>query len=146
MTTVPLFLGSMCTSERTAPVVRGKLLRKMVGDNEKLTSKCKVDLARMPPCQSALMPHIQRVNHRVALYKRAHEGILERPKPYDQGQGWTKNADGVLEPVWCLKPILPVSLIDLLADGGCEEEDDEEDEEEDEEVDFDAFAESDDEF
>ncbi|KAK7114404.1 hypothetical protein V1264_000467 [Littorina saxatilis] len=113
----------------------------MVGDNEKLTSKCKVDLAGMPPCQSALMPHIQRVNHRVALYKRAHEGILERPKPYDQG--WTKNADDVLEPVWCLKPILPVSLIDLLADGGCEEEDDEE---EDEEVDFDAFAESDDEF
>ncbi|KAK7102311.1 hypothetical protein V1264_020548 [Littorina saxatilis] len=129
--------------EKSVDVVRGKLLRKMVGDNEKLTSKCKVDLARMPPCQSALMPHIQRVNHRVALYKRAHEGIQERPKPYDQGQGWTKNADGVLEPVWCLKPILPVSLIDLLADGGCEEEDDEE---EDEEVDFDAFAESDDEF
>ncbi|KAK7114521.1 hypothetical protein V1264_000575 [Littorina saxatilis] len=97
----------------------------------------------MPPCQSALMPHIQRVNHRVVLYKRACEGILERPKPYDQGQGWSKHADSVLEPVWSLKPILPVSLIDLLVDGGCEEE---ENKEEEEEVDFDAFAESDDEF
>ncbi|KAK7096426.1 hypothetical protein V1264_005724 [Littorina saxatilis] len=113
----------------------------LVGEHEKFTSKSTVDLARMPPCQSALMPHIQRINHCVALYKRAREGILERPKPYDQGQGWSNNADSVLEPVWSLKPILPVSLIDLLADGGCEEEENDEKEG----VDFDAFAESDDE-
>lgn len=53
-----------------------------------------------------------------------------------------KNEDGVVEPVWSLNSILPVSLIDLLADAGCEEEE----KEEEEEVDFDAFTESDDEF
>ena len=37
--------------------------------DDKLTSKSKVDLARLPPCYSTLKPHIQRVNHRVALYK-----------------------------------------------------------------------------
>ena len=57
--------------ETSVDGARVKLLRKMVGDGEKLTSKSKVDLGRLPPCYSALKPHIQRVNHRVALYKRA---------------------------------------------------------------------------
>ena len=74
--------------ESSVDVVRTKLLRKMVGEDEKLTSRSKVDLARLPPCQSALKPHIQRVNHRSALYKRANEAILEKPNPYDDGQGW----------------------------------------------------------
>lgn len=60
-------------------VVRAKLLRKMVGENEKLTSKSKVDLARLPPCQFALTPHVWRVNHRLCLYKRANVPILEKP-------------------------------------------------------------------
>ena len=34
--------------------LRAKLLRKFVGEDEKLTSIPKVDLARLPPCQSAL--------------------------------------------------------------------------------------------
>ena len=72
----------------TVDVVRTKLLRKMVGEDDNLTSRSKVDLARLPPCQSALKPHIQRVNHRAALYKRANEAILEKPNPYDDGQGW----------------------------------------------------------
>ena len=42
-----------------------KLLRKIVGEDEKLTSKSKVNLARLPPCHSALKPHFQRVNHRI---------------------------------------------------------------------------------
>ena len=62
-----------------------KLLRKIVGEDEKLISKPKVDLAHLPPCHSALKPHLQRVNHRVVLYKRADESILEKPKPYDDG-------------------------------------------------------------
>ncbi|KAK2160640.1 hypothetical protein NP493_1632g00000 [Ridgeia piscesae] len=37
---------------------------------DSLTSKSKVDLARLPPCHSILKPHVQHVNHRgVALYK-----------------------------------------------------------------------------
>ena len=63
--------------------LRAKPLRKIVREDEKLTSKLKVDLARLPPCHPALKPHIQRVNHRVALYKRADESILEKPNPYD---------------------------------------------------------------
>ena len=51
--------------------LRAKPLRKYVGEDEKHTSKPKVDLARLPHCHSALKPHLQRVKYRVALYKRA---------------------------------------------------------------------------
>ena len=78
--------------------LRAKPLRKIVGEDEKLTSKPKVDLARLPPCHPALNTHLQRMNHRVALYKRADESILENPNPYDDGQGWIRTDDGMLEP------------------------------------------------
>ena len=77
--------------------LRTKPLCKIVGEDEKLTSKLKVDLARLPPCHPALMSHIQRVNHRVALYKHADESILEKPNPYEDGQGWIRTEDGLLE-------------------------------------------------
>ena len=79
--------------------LRAKHLRKIVGDNEKLTSKSKIDLARLPPCYYALKPHLPRLNHRVALYKRADESILEKIKTYDDGKGWIRTEDGVLGPV-----------------------------------------------
>ena len=116
--------------ESSIEVVRTKLLRKMVGKDEKLTSTSKVDLARLPPYQSALKPHIQRANHRAALYKRANEAILEKPNPYDGGQGWVNTHEGVLEPMWSFGPIMPTSLVDLLAT--CDREVVEEDEEEEE--------------
>ena len=100
--------------DTSVDVARAKLLRKMVGENEKLTSKSKVDLARLPPCQSALKQHVNRVNHRICLYKRADIPILEKPKPYDQGQGWTRTNEGVLEPLWSSVPVLPKSLVDLM--------------------------------
>ena len=78
--------------------LRAKPLRKIVGEDEKLISKLKIDLARLPPFHTALKPHLQRMNHRVALYKRADESILEKPNPYDDGQGWIRTEDGVLEP------------------------------------------------
>ena len=98
-----------------------------------MTSKSKVDLARLPPCQSALKPHIQRVNHCVALYKRANEPFIEKPKPYSQNQGWTLN-DGLLEPVWSNCAVLPSSLVDILGHEDLEQDSVEhsEDEEEDE--------------
>ena len=46
--------------------LRAKLLRNIVGEDEKLTSKPKVDLACLPHCQSALKPHLQQVNHHTA--------------------------------------------------------------------------------
>ena len=79
---------------------RTKPLRKIVGEDQKLTSKPKVDLARLLPCHLALKPNIQRVNQRVALFNRADESILEIPNPCDDGQGWIRTKDGVLEPVW----------------------------------------------
>ena len=57
-----------------------------------------VDLARLPPCNSALRPHIQRVNHRVCLYKCADDPTVQKPQPCDEGQGWVMTPAGVLEP------------------------------------------------
>jgi len=102
--------------------VRGNLLRKMVGDDKKLTSKSKVDLARLPPCAAALKPHNQRVNHHVSLYKHAHESIVEKPQPHEEGQGRKKNDDDLLEPIWSCEPILPSSLVDILESGSLGED------------------------
>ena len=112
--------------------LRTKPLRKIVGEDEKLTSKPMVDLARLPPCHPALKPHLQRVNHRVALYKRAGESILEKPNHYDNGQGWIRTEDGVLEPVWSCDAALPNSLVDLLDTDDREDKEKEEDEKEEE--------------
>ena len=49
--------------ETSVNSVRTKMLRKMVGEDKKLT-KSKVDLSRIPPCSDSLLPHIQRVNYR----------------------------------------------------------------------------------
>ena len=100
--------------EKSVDLVRSKLLKKMVGEDSTLNTKSKVDMVRLPPCRDSLIPHIHRVNHRVACYKRAAEPIFERPKPYDEGQGWLKTEEGVLEPVWSVGPVLPPSLLDLL--------------------------------
>jgi hypothetical protein len=77
----------------------------MVDENEKFTSKSKVDLARLPPCQSTLTPHAQHVNHRLCLYKRANVPIWERLKHYDQGQGWIRTEEGLLELLGSCGPV-----------------------------------------
>ena len=103
----------------------------------------KVDLTRLPPCQSALIPHIQRVNHRVAFYKKADIQIVEKPNPTDDGQGWCMNERGVIEPVWSSGPILPISLVDLLDKNQVNSQNIDDDSEE--EIDIDDFLDSDDE-
>ena len=80
------------------------------------------------------MPHIQRVNHRLACYKRVGQAIVWRPKPHDPGQGWEKNDSGSLEPIWSSSPLLPPSLVDLMEPSSKEESDVEE--ETDQEIDF----------
>ena len=55
--------------EKSVNSVRSIMLRKMVGENEELTTKSKVDLSRLPPCRDNLIPHIARVNYRLANYK-----------------------------------------------------------------------------
>ena len=113
------------TRETSVNLVRAKMMHKMVGRNMKLTSKSKVDLARIPPCLNSLKPHIERVNYRVACLKEAHTPIFDTPKPDEEGKGWMKNDTGDLEPIWSYGNILPPSLVDLIEDD--EEDDGEED-------------------
>ncbi|KAG1651612.1 hypothetical protein GQR58_026883 [Nymphon striatum] len=40
--------------------------------------------------------------------------IFWSPKPYDPEQGWERNDEGVLEPVWSSAPVLPPTMIDLV--------------------------------
>ena len=102
--------------EDSVNAVRGKMLKKMIGDDQSLNAKSKVDLVRLPPCQDALIPHIQRTNYRTACYRRASECTIQCPNPYDKGHGWLKSAAGEIEPVWSVGPFLPARLVDILAD------------------------------
>ena len=120
--------------EKSVNAVRSIMLKQMVGEVEELTSKSKVDLSRLPPCRDSLVPHIYRVNHRLAHYKRAYKATFFSPKPYDPEQGWKKTEEGILEPVWSYGPIIPPSLIDLVEKTV---EEVEEEEEEEEEIDYD---------
>ena len=115
--------------ELSVNVVRGKMLKKMVGEDETISRKSKIDLARIPPCQDSLIPHCQRANHRLACHKRANQPIIEKPKPYDMDQGWQKVENGSLEPIWSRGPILPMSLIDLLDSTDWDLDDEDEDDE-----------------
>ena len=58
---------------------------------------------------------------------------MEKPKPYDDGQGWIRTDDVVLEPVWSCDTVLLNALVDLLDTGGHEEE-------EEGDFDFDDFS------
>ena len=115
--------------ESSVNVVRVKMLKKMVGEDETISKKSKIDLARIPPCQDSLIPHCQRANHRLACHKRANQPIIEKPKPYDMDQGWQKVENGSLEPIWSRGPILPMSLIDLLDSTDWDLDDEDEDDE-----------------
>ena len=108
--------------ETAVDTVRAKMIKKMVGDDLTPSCRSKVDLAKLPPCQSSLIPHVQRVNYRVAGYKRADVSIFEKPKAYEEGCGWNKDAEGLIEPLWSVAQILPQSLVDLLSEVPTEEE------------------------
>ena len=98
-------------------------------DDKYLTIKYKVDFAGLPPCYDSLITHIERVNNRLANYKRAATPVFWHPKPHNPGQGWEKTADGILEPVWSCEPALPPCLIDLLENTAEEAENNEDDNE-----------------
>ena len=85
----------------------------MVGEDNLLTIKSKIDLIKLPPAEESLKPHIYCVNHHVAMYKRASELIYWTPKIWDKNEGWVKNDNGVLDPVCFLWSILQ-SLVDIL--------------------------------
>ena len=94
--------------------IRLKMLKKMVGEGEELkSSSSKVDLTKLPPCQSNFITHLQRVNYRAAHYKRAQKPVYDAPKPSDPNQGW-HIIDGALEPKWTDGLLFPQSVIDLF--------------------------------
>ena len=66
-----------------------------------------------------------------SIYKSADESILEKPNPYDDGQGWIRTEDGMLEPVWSCGSALPNSLVDFLDTGDRDDEEEEGDDLED---------------
>ena len=109
----------------------------MIGDDETLHLKSRVDLSHLPSCKNSLIRHIYLVNHRIAHYKRASNDILESPKPFDLCQDWEKTEDNNLKPIWSCGPILPSALIDVIAKTIKEVEEDEHQEES--EIDYDDY-------
>ena len=122
------------TRKKSLNTVRSLMLKKVVREDARLTAKSKVSLSRLPPCRDNLAPHIQRLNHCLACYKRADQAIFWRPKKHDPGQGWEKNDSGSLEPIWSSSPILPASLVDFIKPS--REEGSDIEEETDQELDF----------
>ena len=74
------------TRESLVDVVRAKFLRKMV-DGIQCTSKPKVHPDRLPSCHYALKPHVQHVNHSVALYKGLTKPSWKSRNPTINGKG-----------------------------------------------------------
>ena len=99
--------------ETSVNVVRTKILKKIVGEDEALTATSKVDLSRLPPCRDPLFTNIQRSNHRLACYKRAASRMSECPKPFED-QGWEMSEEGYIESLRSKGPVLPTTLVDIL--------------------------------
>ena len=57
--------------ESSMDVIRAKPLRQMMGDDEKLTSKSKVDLTRLSPCHSAFKRHVPTMSVRTGVVLRS---------------------------------------------------------------------------
>ena len=96
-------------------LVHTTVLKKMVGINEGLTSKSKMDLSQLPTCKDCLIPHFQCVNHRLAIFEQAILPMHWSPKLDELGQRWQK-VNNVLEPVWSCEAVFPRSLVDIMDD------------------------------
>ena len=60
-----------------------------------------------------------------AIWKLSHINNPDVPKPSEEN-GWTKNHDEVLEPLWTSEDILPTNLADILEHENADENDDDE--------------------
>ena len=70
-------------------------------------------MARLLPRFSNLLPRI-RVNHRLAFYKRADKPFIEAPNPFENKQGWLKNQNNLLEPIWQVRSSFLVDIINSV--------------------------------
>ena len=98
--------------------VRVLMLKKMVGDDEVITEKSKVDLSRLSPCRKALYQHFKCVKYRVAQWKRAKNAIVDMPPATDHGwiQIPSDESAPILEPYWSDGPVLPPKMVDILVE------------------------------
>ena len=110
-----------CKSVNTA---RASMIRRVTGGStSSLKDLKKVDLSRLPPCKRALVPHIKRVNYRLAQWKHAHLPTADIPLPTED-HGWTQR-EGRLEPMWNDGPVLPPSLNEIACSNEKEDSEDE---------------------
>ena len=72
------------TRQKRINAVRAKMLVKIVGEDNLLTVKLKIDLSKLPPAEDNLKPHIYHVDFHVARYKRDSEPIYWTPKPWEE--------------------------------------------------------------
>lgn len=78
-------LSVWLSEEKNIDEVRALILRKMAGIANDTFRSGKVDLARLPPCKSRLIPHIRRANLRVYQWKQSHDHFPELPPPTSHG-------------------------------------------------------------
>ena len=99
-----LMCGETCITSRN--LLRSKILRKLVGEDQPLNLKSAVDSSNLPPCFDNLLPQVHRTNYRLAIYKPPDKPIVEAPKLFDKKQGWIKNEEGLVEPIWSTESII----------------------------------------
>ena len=112
------------------------MLKEMIGDDETLHLKSRVNLSRLPPWK-AVSSRISTALIIALPIIRASNAIFESPKPFDLSQRWEKTEDKNLKPIWSCGPILPSVLIDLIEKTIKEVEEDEHQEES--EIDYDDY-------
>ena len=109
--------------ETSVSAVRTKMLIKMVGEDEALTARPKVDLSRLTLYHDSFFTHIQRCNHCLACYKRAALPMFECLKPFED-QGLKMSKEIYRESLRSKGSVLLASVVDILdcADIDAEEE------------------------
>jgi hypothetical protein len=107
--------------------VRNEMLNKMFGSKTdriiKKKQKNNVDLSKMSPCLSSFRPHVNSANYKVAIKKMPH--IAKPCLPPPEGKGWIKEGQS-LRPLWSDGPILPASLVSIIAERENDTSDDKE--------------------
>ena len=97
------------------------MLKKMVMEDEALTTRSKVDLSRLPPRGDSFFTYIQGGNHHLACWKCAALPILDPPKVFED-QRWETSKEGYIEPLWSKVPVLPIFLVEILDYGDIDAE------------------------
>jgi len=116
------------TRVKTVNELRYVIMQRKCGGEKGLTKSSAFDLSSLPPCHNVLMQHTKRANYQVAIWKRAHVAQPSVPMP-TEGHGWTVK-DGVMQPLWTDKDVLPEELVDILEETIQEAEDDSEEDDE----------------